>query len=312
MDIIFFGTGKFGVPVLKRLIASGHDILAVVTQPDKKKGRYGRDVHPAPVKAFMEKASPDVEILQPLKSSDPVFIDHLRSKKADVFVVVDYGQILVKRLLDIPAKCSVNLHPSLLPKYRGASPVNRAILAGDPETGNTVIKMTERMDAGEIIVREKVSIEEEDTAPELLDRMAKSGAGLLIKALDIIETGDLLFAAQDETQATYASKLKKDDGKIEWEKPAGYILRLVKAMQPWPGAFTYLDGKMMKIFSAKILSGMEENSISPGTVLDGKKIIIKTGQGAISIDILQLEGKKKMPREEFLRGYQIAEGTVLE
>lgn len=309
VKIVFFGTGKFGLPTLKKLLNSKHDVVAVVTQPDSKKGRT-MDVVPAPVKAFAEKAVPGVEILQPSDIKDSAIVDHLRSKAPDVFVVVDYGQLLSEEILKIPGNYSINLHPSLLPKYRGAAPVNRAILNGEKETGNTVIKMTGCMDAGEIIVQEKTPIKDEEAAPELLERLAKEGARLVMKALDMIGAGELELTEQDEAEATQAPKLQKKDGKIEWKDPASYIIRKVRAMQPWPGAFTYLDGKTLKIFKAHAVSDAEK-AASPGTVVDEKNFIVKAGEEAVQVDVLQLEGKRKMTRDEFLRGYKLAKGIIL-
>jgi len=309
MKIIFFGTGKFGLPTLKKLMQSRHDVLAVVTQPDSSKGR-GWNVLPTSVKAFIEKAAPDIEVLQPSNVSDAVFTDHMRSKDADVFVVVDYGQFLDKELLELPKKYSVNLHPSLLPAYRGAAPVNWAILNGDRETGNTVIKMAEKMDAGDIIAQEKTPISEEENAPELIERLAKSGADLLLKTLDLIESGKARPMAQDEAKVSYAPKLQKKDGKIDWEKPASDLIRKIKGMQPWPDAFTLIDGKVLKIFKASVLATGEEEG-TPGTVLDENEFVVKAGKDALRIDVLQVEGKRKMPRKEFLRGQKIARGKVL-
>ncbi len=309
MKIIFFGTGKFGLPTLKKLLQSRHDVLAVVTQPDASKGR-GWNVFPTSVKAFIEKAAPDIEVLQPSEVSDPVFIGHIRSIDADVFVVVDYGQILDKQLLELPKEYSVNLHPSLLPAYRGAAPVNRAILNGDRETGNTVIKMTEKMDAGAIIAQEKTLIGDEENAPELIERLAKSGADLLLKTLDLIGSGKARPISQDEADVSYAPKLQKKEGKIDWGTPASDLARKIRAMQPWPGAFTLIDGKVLKIFKTCVIASGEEEG-TPGTVIDENEFVVKAGRDALRIDVLQIEGKRKMPRDEFLRGQKVTKGKVL-
>ncbi|MCK4852115.1 MAG: methionyl-tRNA formyltransferase [Candidatus Omnitrophica bacterium] len=310
MRIIFFGTGKFGLPSLKKLLHSRHDILAVVTRPDTKKGRRGTDVLPAPVRAYAEKAAPGVEIFQPPDVSDPGFVERVEKERPDVFVVVDYGCLLGEELLGIPEKCGVNLHPSLLPKYRGAAPVNWAIMNGEKETGNTVIQMTERMDAGSIIVQERTLIGENEKAQELLERLAKSGAALLMKALDMIESEDLQLAEQDDAGATAAPRLRKQDGRIEWGDPALRIVRKVRAMQPWPGAFTLLNGRTLKILEAEAVSVVGEGLL-PGAIMDNVEFIVKTGEDAVRIDALQLEGKKIMRREEFLRGYRLTRGVIL-
>lgn len=309
MKIIFFGTGRFGLPALEKLLESRHEVAAVVTQPDRKKGR-GWHLGPTPVKAFMEEEAAGAQVLQPEKVSDTVFIDSLKAIDADVFVVVDYGQFLSKELLALPRKYCVNLHPSLLPKYRGASPVNRAILNGDSETGNTVIRMNERMDAGSIIMREKTKIGEHEDAAGLLERLSREGADLLLKALGAIEAGKESLVEQNESEATYAPKLEKQEGKIDWAAPALEIIRKARAMKPWPGAFTYLDGKLLKILDAEI-STASDCAGPPGTICDEKEFIISAGTGAIRVEKLQMEGKKPMPSDEFLRGHRVRKGSVL-
>ncbi len=308
MRIVFFGTGKFAVPVLKRLLASDHEIAAVVTQPDKKKGR-GWNVQPTPVKAVVEQMRPEVHVFQPEKASEASFIDEMRGMGADFFVVVDYGKKLPKVLLDLPGKYCINLHPSLLPKYRGAAPVNWAVLNGDKETGNTVIKMSEEMDAGDIIAQEKVEIGEDETAVSLLERLSRDGADLVMKVIDMAEAGEESFTAQDEKGASYAPRLTKEQGRIDWTISAAEITRKVKAMQPWPGAFTSLGGRTLKIIEACTESGTSD--APPGAVTDVKAFIVSTGEGSVRIKMLQIEGKKIMPVREFLKGHRIEKGTVL-
>ncbi|MBU1783743.1 MAG: methionyl-tRNA formyltransferase [Candidatus Omnitrophica bacterium] len=309
MRIIFFGTGKFGLPSLKKLFGSGHDIVAVVTQPDRKRGR-GWNMLPTSIKAFAEKAAPGVETLQPEEAGGAAFLKTLREKNADVFIVVDYGQYLAKEILDMPAKCCINLHPSLLPKYRGASPVSWAILNGETKTGNTVIKMSKKMDAGDIILQAEMEIGEDENAPELSSRLAQMGAALLLKTLNEIETGNMHPRKQNEARVSYAPKLQKQDGKVNWERPAVDIVRQVRALQPWPGAFTLLNGKTLKIFAVEIAARIKEGPI-PGTIVDGDKFIVKTSSGAIRINTLQLEGKKEMNVREFLKGYKLISGNML-
>jgi len=309
MRIVFFGTGEYGIPTLKRLLESKHEVLAIVTQPDKKKGR-GWNVFPTPIKASAEKAAPHVEVLQPLKVNDAEFREHLKAKDADLFIVIDYGQFLGKELLALPKKFCINLHPSLLPQYRGAAPVNWAIMNGESETGTTVFRMNERMDAGDIIVQYSTKMKKDETAPELLERLAQVGATVMMKALDLIGTGDFEFRKQEESLATKAPKLVKNDGRIEWAKPADVILRKIRAMQPWPGAFTLINGDMLKVWSAHEVP--ETKAVgTPGTVIDSEKFVIKAGEGIIEIDTLQLEGKRIMKKYEFLRGYDVPHGTVL-
>jgi methionyl-tRNA formyltransferase len=309
MRIIFFGTGKFGLPSLKKLFASEHDIVGVVTQPDRKRGR-GWNMLPSPIKAFAEKASPGIDILQPEKVSDAKFLEILREKNADVFVVIDYGQYLVEEVWGMPGKYCVNLHPSLLPKYRGASPVPWTMLNGEMKTGNTVIKVSERMDAGDIILQSETDIGEDEYAPELAGRLAQMGAELILKAMDEIEKDNVQLVKQDEAQASYASKLQKQDGKVDWSRPAIDIMRQIKALQPWPGAFTLLNGKTLKIVTAEIVYGIK-NNLSPGTIVDADGLIVKTPSDAIRINILQLEGKREMTSQEFLKGHKHISGNML-
>jgi len=309
MKIIFFGTGKFGLPTLKKLLASDHEVTAVVTSPDKKRGR-GMSVMPTLIKAFVEKASPGLEILQPEKASCPDFVDQVKNAGADIFIVVDFGQILTPDLLKGAKKYCINLHPSLLPKYRGAAPLNRAILNGETETGNTVIKMNERMDAGSMIARKKTDIGENETASELSERLSASGADLVLEVLKKIELGQEDFVDQEEAGVSYAPKLTKKEGKIDWNVSAEEIMRKVRGMQPWPGAYTDIDGRILKIVEAEMEDGDKEN-VTPGEVVMGGQFMINAAKGAIKVIMLQLEGKKAMTAEEFLRGHRLEKGTVL-
>jgi methionyl-tRNA formyltransferase len=307
--IVFFGSGDFGLPTLKKLLDSRHEVVCVVTQPDRKKGR-GWNVQPTLYKAFMEQAAPGIEVFQPEKVSDQELADDLRKFEADVFIVIDYGQFLSKEVLSIPNKYCINLHPSLLPKYRGASPVNRVIMDGEKITGNTVIKMNERMDAGEIILQDATPVLKDEDAVLLSSRLADMGAVLVMKALDLVEKGEERPAAQDEKAATYAKKLLKEDGIIDWAKSSEEILRKVRGTRSWPGAFTALDGKMLKIHRARPSEYIFPDS-KPGTIVDEKKVIVRCGDGFLKIDELQLEGKRTMSSDEFIRGYELEKGTIL-
>lgn len=310
MRIVFFGSGDFGIPTLKSLLGSEHELLAAVTRPDVRKGR-GWNVLPTPVKAIIEKAAPGMAVLQPEKLSDPVFIENLRGFKADIFVVVDYGRILSGEVLAIPGKYCVNLHPSLLPLYRGPAPVSRAILNGDNVTGNTVIKMDERMDSGDIILQETIDIGEHDTSDVLEGKLSLRGAALVIKAIDLIAAGKEEFARQNESKATYAAKLSKAEGKIDWTLPAKEIALKVKGLQPWPGAYTFLNGKILKLIQASECEGPGGEFACGEVLYSGNKIIVNAGQGAVRVAKLQLEGKKAMTSDEFLQGHQELVGNVL-
>ncbi|MGB2601770.1 MAG: methionyl-tRNA formyltransferase [Candidatus Omnitrophota bacterium] len=309
MRIIFFGTGKFGIPTLERIIESRHEVAAVVTQPDRKKDR-GMKMQPTPIKEFVWTSRPEIEVIQPEKASEKGFIEHIKTLKADVFVVIDYGQILKKELLDAPSKYCINLHPSLLPKYRGPSPVAWAILNGDKETGNTVVKMNEKMDAGDVVLQKKTPVKNDDTAGELLKRLSYEGAELVMKAIELIDSKTENIVQQNEQTATYAPKLTRDTGRIDWRDEAESIERKVRAMQPWPGAFTYLDGKVLKIIRAEVCDPQSAGR-DAGKVSMDQKFIVNTCKGKICVNMLQLEGKKAMTQEEFLRGYPIKKDTVL-
>lgn len=310
MRIIFFGTGKFAIPSLKRLMNSRHEVLAVVTLPDAKSGR-GMNPRPTPVKAFIEQAAPAIPVFQPGKVNDKKFTDPLRLLEADVFVVIDYGSKLSKELLGLPAKYCVNLHPSLLPKYRGASPVNWAILSGDKETGNTVIKMAEQMDAGDIITQKATAIGDDEDAVSLEERLSQAGAELLADTLEAIEKGEERPVKQDESKASYAPRLQKKQGRIDWSEDAAIIERKVRGMKPWPGTFTYLNKKLLKIHGARI-TDTGSNAGKPGTFEDTAGFIVRTGKGALQITRLQPEGKRVMTAEEFLRGTTPGPDAALE
>ena len=309
MRLIFFGTGEFGVPALKALLGSDHEIVLVVTQPDREKGR-GWKVQATPIKAFLTETASDVEIYQPEKASHEESIDFIKAKHADLFVVVDYGQLLKKNLLSVPSKYCINIHPSLLPKYRGASPLNYCMLNGDKETGVTIFKMDEAMDAGDIIVTEKVPVNDDDDVVSLAKRLSDIGADLVVKVVFQIVSGEENFLKQDDKQATYAPKIAKQQGEIDWKKPTSAISGMIKGLKPWPNAFTYLDGKRLKILDA-INVDIKESGMNPGSVYDQEKFIIITGDGAIKINKLQLEGKKEMNVDEFLRGYNLNDGKLL-
>jgi len=310
MRVVFFGTGNFGIPTLKGLLRSTHAVAAAVTRPDVRKGR-GWNVLPTPVKEIAEKVAPGMMVLQPEKLTDEGFLENLRSLNADVFVVVDYGKILPPDLLEMPEKYCINLHPSLLPLYRGAAPVSRAIMNGDKVTGNTVIKMNERMDAGDVIVRESLDIEEHDTSDVLENKLSLRGSALVLRALDLLASGRADLERQDESLATYAPKLEKAEGKIDWSMPASEIALRVRGLQPWPGAYTYLNGKVLKVIQASTCV-CPEGDFAFGEVLQADtRMAVKAREGALRVSKLQLEGKKAMTSDEFLMGHQRIKGMVL-
>ncbi len=306
MNILFMGTPEFAVPSLKELIRSKHKVIGVVSQPDKPKGR-GKKVLPPPVKVVALENS--IPVLQPPKIKDENFYKIIRDISPDIICVVAYGKIIPKDILEIPPYGCVNVHASLLPKYRGAAPINWAIIKGEKVTGVTTMLMDEGMDTGDILLQEKTEIGEDETSEELSKRLSVMGAKLLLKTIDLLLEGKIEPKKQNDKEATYAPMLKKEHGLIDWRKSAEEIRNLIRGTQPWPGAYTWLWGKTLKIFSAKI-SNMKGK---PGEVLRAEKeaLTVATGKGSLDIMELQLEGGKRLKTDEFLRGRKIAPGTVL-
>jgi methionyl-tRNA formyltransferase len=302
------GTPDFAVPSLKALFENGYNVLMVVTQPDRPKGR-GRKVIPPPVKEAAQSFGYDV--IQPVSIKDKDFFDTIVRLKPDIFIVVAYGHILPRNILAIPKTGVINLHASLLPKYRGSAPIQWAIINGEKETGVTTMLLDEGMDTGDILLSSKAKITKVDTSATLHDRLSVLGADLLIKTLKAFENNDINPIAQDHTNATYAPLLKKGDGRIVWEKNAEHIASFIRGVTPWPGAFTFQDNKRLKIFSAKPIS-VEVNE-SPGTVVKGfpDELRIATGKGALSVIEIQGASGKRLLIKDFLMGNQMPPGTVL-
>jgi len=308
LRIVFFGTPEFAVPSLRALLAGIDPVVAVVCQPDKPAGR-GQQLTAPPVKLVALEAG--VPVLQPEKLRTPDFAEILRPLAPDLIVVAAYGKILPKTLLDLPRHGCINVHASLLPKYRGAAPIQWAILRGETETGITIMQMNERMDAGDILLQRATSIGADETYGELQGRLADLGAVVLIEALTQLRTGTLRPQAQRETEVTLAPMIKKDDGRIDWRQPAVHIARMVRAFNPRPSAFTHLDGKLLKIHRAHAVASMHARP--PATVgpLDERRMSVATGDGLLVVDELQLEGRKRLSAVEFARGGTIKVGTVL-
>ncbi|TET36191.1 MAG: methionyl-tRNA formyltransferase [Planctomycetota bacterium] len=313
MKIVFMGTPQFGRDVLAAILDSKHEVAAVVTQPDRPKGRSKKPA-PSPVKELALERG--LEILQPEKPGEAECVDRLKEIGPGVIVVAAYGCILKPDVLDLPPKGCINVHGSLLPKHRGASPVPAAIQTGDPETGVTLQYMAEECDAGDVIAQRIIPIQKNDTAGTLLDRLAEIGGEMIVETLDRLEKGEPLPRnAQDHQGATFTKIIKKSDGKIDWSRPAVEIERHVRAMHPWPAAFTFVkmrEGKppvRMTVHAAKF--DETETGSEPGTIIqcaeDG--INIAAGRGALIIKELQLAGKKRMPVSDFVRGARIPEGS---
>jgi len=306
MKIVFFGSSGFAVTILEEL-ARKEDIRLVVTQPDRQKGRALK-ITPTPVKSKAETLG--IKTFQPSRINTEESVIFLKNFNADLFVVVSFGQILSKAVLDLPKLHSINIHASLLPKYRGAAPINWAIANGEKETGVTVMKMNEKMDEGDIILKEAVSVSEEDDAVTLSEKLSGKGAKLLLDAIRLIRNNEAEFMPQDYSKATYAPKLKKEDGLIDWKKSAGEINNRMRAFAPWPGCFTCLGDKTLKIWKAKPVVYMPG---VPGEILEINKngILVKTGKDALKVEELQLEGSRRMTAEEFIAGHkQISPGLI--
>lgn len=310
MKIIFFGTPDFAVFTLEGILNSCENVSLVVTQPDKPRGR-GLKLIPSPVKKFA--ASKGIEVITPNKIKSNDLVSTLRLVGPDVIIVSAYGKIIPKTILDIPKYYPINVHASLLPKFRGAAPINWAIINGEEKTGITIMKMNERMDAGDIIFQKEIPILPADDALSLHDKLAKLGSEMIVEALAKIKNRELSFTPQFEDEATYAPMLKKEDGVINWTQDSLKINNFIRGMNPWPGAYTYLEDKLIKIFKAEI-SKFIDNKIAedskPGEIINIHKdsIAVRTKDGTILIKELQQESKKRMPAEEFIKGSQISGG----
>lgn len=307
MKVIFMGTPDIAVPALEKIMEAGHEVVLVVSQPDKPVGR-SKELKPTAVKECA--LSHGIEVYQPVRIRTEESIAYLKQFDVDVIVVEAFGQIIPQAILDLPKYCCVNIHTSLLPKYRGAAPIQWAVLNGDLVTGVTTMRMDAGLDTGDIIMQEEKIINEGETSGTLFERLARAGAGLIVKTLEAIENGTAVYTPQDEGAATHVSKITKEMGSIDWNRSAKEIECQIRGMDPWPSAYARLGDKTVKIWKAKVLSG--EQSVKPGTVLRVTKqtIEVQTGDGILSILELQMEGKKRMTADAFLRGYALEEGTV--
>ncbi|NTV49989.1 MAG: methionyl-tRNA formyltransferase [Geobacteraceae bacterium] len=304
--IIFMGTPGFACPTLQGLIDRGENIVAVVTQPDRPKGR-GQKLMPPPVKELAEKYG--IPVYQPLKVRNPEFVEIVRELKPDAIVVVAFGQILPKALLDIPHHGCINVHASLLPRYRGAAPLNWCIINGEIETGVTTMLMDVGLDTGDMLLSRRTPLDENEDIVSLHDRMATMGAGLLAETLDRISAGDLVPQPQNDADTCYAPMLKKEDGIINWHADARTIHNLVRGLAVWPGASTVIDNQVLKILRTRIGEGSGE----PGTVLQAAKgsFEVACQTGSLFLQELQLAGKKRLDSASFLAGYPVSVGTTL-
>ncbi|WP_026891249.1 methionyl-tRNA formyltransferase [Lacrimispora aerotolerans] len=309
MRIVFMGTPEFSVPALKALVEAGHDVVGVVTQPDKSKGR-GKEIQMPPVKE--QALEYGIPVYQPVKARDPEFVKVLADLAPDTMVVAAFGQILPKSILDIPRYGCICIHASLLPKYRGAAPIQYAVIHGEKESGITTMLMAEGIDTGDMLDQEAVSLDLKETGGSLHDKLSQIGASLILKTLKKLEDQTAVRTPQDDSQSCYVGMIKKSMGDIDWSMDAVEIERLIRGLNPWPSAYTDWNGKIIKIWDALVVDKEYEGTC--GQVVETGKdcLVVKTGKGGLSIKELQMQGKKRMDIGAFLRGYQIAEGTVFE
>ncbi len=308
MNIVYMGTPDLAAVILDKLIRSEHRILAAVTQPDKPKGR-GNQVQITPVKELALKHN--IPVLQPNRVKEEGFLPVLAKFNPDIIVVAAFGQILPKSVLELSEYGCINVHASLLPKYRGAAPIQWSIIDGEEKTGVTIMHMDAGIDTGDMIMKAEVPIEAKETAGSLHDKLAVCGGDLLLKALTAIENGTAPREKQKEEEASYVRVLDKSMGQIDFNRSASEIEQLIRGLNPWPSAYTYLDGKTLKIWDADVIPEESEGKIGQIISVTKDSIIVKTLKGNLAVKELQLEGKKRMPVDVFLRGYSIVPGIFL-
>lgn len=307
MRILFFGSDLFAVPALQALTQSRHQIVAVITQPDKPAGR-GQKKTPCPVATAAKEANHF--LLQPERIKDSETLVTVSKMDFDILVVVAYGQFIPQLLIDSARFNAVNIHPSLLPKYRGAAPIQHAILNGDTVTGVTTLQIGDKMDAGNIYLQCETEIDETETSDMLHRRLSIVGADLILKTLEAIENREIVAMPQDDTQATMAPKIKKTEGQLDWNKKATQLYNRIKAFTPWPGSFCFLNEKRLKVLEAAPLE--MPTDAEPGEVIEAKEgIIVACKQGALCLIEVQLEGKKPVSASNFLKGNKMSKGTKL-
>lgn len=306
MRVIFMGTPDFAVATLEEIIKAGHEVVLVVSQPDKAVGR-SKALKYTPVKACA--LAHGIEVYQPERVREEACVEYLRGYEPDIIIVEAFGQIIPKAILDMPRFGCVNVHASLLPKYRGAAPIQWAIINGDTVTGVTTQRMAEGIDTGDMIMKQEVIIREDETGGSLFDRLSETGAKLCVKTMEAIEAGTAVYTPQDESMATHTKKIYKELGSIDWSKDAKSIECLIRGLDPWPSAYTRLDDRTLKIWKAQVIPANFGDA--PGCIVKVEKnrILVQTGEGTLSLLEVQLEGKKRMPVEAFLNGYEVKEGT---
>lgn len=308
MKVIFMGTPDFSTGVLESIIEAGHEVTAVVTQPDKPKGR-GHEMQFTPVKETALKYG--LTVLQPKRVKAPEVIEELEKIPADIIVVVAFGQIIPKSILEMKKFGCINVHASLLPAYRGAAPIQWAVVDGLKETGVTIMQMDEGLDTGDMLTKVVVPLDEKETGGSLFDKLSIAGAKLCVETMELIEKGEVTPEKQGETTTEYAKMITKDLGRIDFSKSAIEIERLIRGFNPWPSAYTKLGGKTLKIWAADVLEEEYEGAAGEIIKVSKNEIYVKTGKGTLSLKEIQLEGKKRMTADAFLRGYQLESGMLL-
>ncbi|OIQ11263.1 methionyl-tRNA formyltransferase [Neomoorella thermoacetica] len=308
MRLVFMGTPDFAVPSLQALVAAGHEFAAVITQPDRPRGR-GKKLLPPPVKSTALAAG--LPVRQPSDMKDREFLEDLRLLQPELIVVVAFGRILSREILDLPARGCVNLHASLLPRYRGAAPIHRAVMNGEVETGVTTMWMAPQLDAGDIILQEKLPIPPEATTGEIHDRLAEVGAGLLVHTLELIAAGRAPRLPQDEALATYAPPLKPEEEVIHWEQPAQVIYNQIRGLNPLPGAYTLRSGERLKIYGARLTDPYAIGRAGRVVEVVREGFVVQAGTGRVLVTSVQPPGKKIMPASAYLQGYPMVPGEIL-
>ena len=309
LRVVVFGTPEFAVPTLDALLSSRHEVVGVVSQPDRPRGR-GQKLEPTPMKAAATRAG--VPVLQPDRLRVPEFLDSFTQMRPDLGVVAAYGKILPETVISVPRHGLINVHASLLPKYRGAAPIQRAVMNGDRETGVTIMRIVKALDAGAMFATVVVPIGPDATAEEVERTLAVEGGRLLARVADAVAEGTAYEEPQDESQATYAPKISRDEGIIDWARPAGALHDQVRGLTPWPRAWAQLAGKRLILVRTRV-EAMTGSGAAPGTVLeaDGDRLLVQTGEGILQILLIQPEGKRAMTAREFLAGRPLQAGTRL-
>ncbi len=310
MKTVFFGTPEFAVPILNALEAAGRTPVAVVCQPDRRSGR-GRKISPPAVKSWAVERG--LEVLQPEKQKDPEFLARLEALQPDLGLVAAFGQLITRRALETPRLGFINVHPSLIPKYRGAAPMQWTLIRGDRQGGVSIIKVTPRLDDGDVLLQQTVDIPEDQSLEELHDSLAVLGGDLLVQAVEALAQGPMEARPQDAKEVIWAPALTKDDGRLDWSKSSLELHNRIRGLQPWPGAWTSTQDRLLKIQRARVESGSDTQAAEAGRVLmaEGEHIVIACGEGSLRLLELQLEGKKRLDARSFMQGRPFQVGDLL-